>query len=1017
MDAYHQQRRFAGAGDCPPPPQHPPPHPGAPWYPAPPHPYPPHPSNPYPPPHPQYHHQWGAPPDPQHQRHPAPPPAQQQQPYAYQPPPPPMPMAPPPPAPGNPWAPHHAAGQPPPPSYPPPPPGQVWTNHPWDQSHGYPGHGNEEDWATKAKAWATAKSVTENHQIQHAISTSRTENHHYGYHNLYQQPAGLPNEVTEPLHPQVPQSSNDNVPFPMTGQQRETNHLHDRGPMASPAKNFGSFPSTYEQEVSYNYSSAPGHGNAMLQYPSSQAQPFPNSSAVQDGFPRAPPVVPSVEQTPFGHERQSIDPSDQPLEFNSRKAPDMAVHATKHFSSTTPPTVASNHETHSWMASATVGFLPQAPLPPQAAQMDPSVHGAPLFGAVSGSNYVPPAAFGVGSVTEVFPTDANNPFNVAEKSKKPPVPNWLREELLKKKSAPLNAPPQHLTNLNSTEPSEIEQTLRRPDQSDSRSNDSAKSTEDDEDDEDEIEAARMAAINQEIKRVLTEVLLKVTDDLFDEIATKVLNEDDSSAESNEPTGVFVSKEPDPGESKTKTSAKVLPAKPTNDSSSDRKDSSGLSSPKGALLGLASYDSDDDDDDDGEDKIPKSNLSSETNATAANPLEGDKTTLGERHGDNNGKYSSLGSTSSGEDLKSGNQKFQKSTNAGSEDEHVHNGEFPSNGKAFIERKDAVHMDGKTHGYAEMEIQNRKNSHFEKYNDVESSHRRSEKSSKEDFVKEVKADRKKEIDASPAEKYNNGDKHSMNGNVDRKGSFKEEKGSGRIGRHESDTREPNSSGNSKRDDAKGGRMDVPNEKRERNRDSSDGRGGKGKDEREDRSRQMSKSSTSHSSRRSSRSRSPRGRSRTRKESSSHVRGSASGDEPSDSVKKRKLHSRKDSMSPSPPRSRNRYLLREETSDEFRGLHIASILTAGIRLIHLPTVEEAVKIKNSSQKEIEDIGSLLPYVRGCQVGPMGELLLGYYIVHPLLLWIHGRTVPMVASHQQRQPGLLQCLQQDVHFAVSYS
>jgi hypothetical protein len=86
--------------------------------------------------------------------------------------------------------------------------------------------------------------------------------------------------------------------------------------------------------------------------------------------------------------------------------------------------------------------------------------------------------------------------------------------------------------------------------------------------QDEIEAARMAAINQEIKRVLTEVLLKVislhegyltrfngtctyalrnttmlvpffllaflsfqvTDDLFDEIATKVMNENDSADE-------------------------------------------------------------------------------------------------------------------------------------------------------------------------------------------------------------------------------------------------------------------------------------------------------------------------------------------------------------------------------------------------------------------------------------------------------------------------------------------------------
>lgn len=143
--------------------------------------------------------------------------------------------------------------------------------------------------------------------------------------------------------------------------------------------------------------------------------------------------------------------------------------------------------------------------------MDP--HAAPLFVAASSSNYVPHAAFGVGSVTEVFPTDPNTPFSVAEKSKKVwllflmphvfisnlsnlltlngsccllcqrPVPNWLREELLKKKSAPLSALAQHPTNLNSMESDEAEQPLGRPDQNDSRSNDSAKSTEDNEDDE------------------------------------------------------------------------------------------------------------------------------------------------------------------------------------------------------------------------------------------------------------------------------------------------------------------------------------------------------------------------------------------------------------------------------------------------------------------------------------------------------------------------------------------------------
>jgi hypothetical protein len=41
---------------------------------------------------------------------------------------------------------------------------------------------NGEDWATKAKAWAATKYVAENQRMQqHAISTSRNENHNYGY--------------------------------------------------------------------------------------------------------------------------------------------------------------------------------------------------------------------------------------------------------------------------------------------------------------------------------------------------------------------------------------------------------------------------------------------------------------------------------------------------------------------------------------------------------------------------------------------------------------------------------------------------------------------------------------------------------------------------------------------------------------------------------------------------------------------------------------------------------------------
>ena len=62
----------------------------------------------------------------------------------------------------------------------------------------------------------------------------------------------------------------------------------------------------------------------------------------------------------------------------------------------------------------------------------------------------------------------------------------------------------------------------------------------------------------------------------------------------------------------KTTAKVVVlAKPNNVSSTGRSDGTGLSSPKGVLLGLASYDSDDEDDEgDGDGKGVIPNLPSE-----------------------------------------------------------------------------------------------------------------------------------------------------------------------------------------------------------------------------------------------------------------------------------------------------------------------------------------------------------------------------------------------------------------------
>ena len=268
------------------------------------------------------------------------------------------------------------------------------------------------------------------------------------------------------------------------------------------------------------------------------------------------------------------------------------------------------------------------------------------------------------------------------------------------------------------------------------------------------------------------------------------------------------------------------------------------------------------------------------------IVGDKSTLGKEHMNHDGKKLSLGSTSSGENLKSINKNSQRSTKVEPEREHIQdiqNGEFPVDAKTYIKPNSAVDkMYEKADRYAAVDVQNRKtssNNHAEKYDDLESSHRNLEKSSK-DFVKEVKTDHAKEHESSTAKKYNNGDKYSIHGNVDKKSSFKEGKGSDRTSKYESYTRDSRS--NSKHDDAKADRKDFPKDERERDRDTTDRRGGKGKHENDDRSRQMTKGSTSHS--RNSRSRSPRGRSRSRRENSSHVQGSVSSDEPSDSMKKR-------------------------------------------------------------------------------------------------------------------------------------
>ncbi|XP_027100123.1 uncharacterized protein [Coffea arabica] len=245
---------------------------------------------------------------------------------------------------------------------------------------------------------------------------------------------------------------------------------------------------------------------------------------------------------------------------------------------------------------------PSVPVPPPA-----SGHSAPIFGRMLGPSFQPTvssvtAPFGIGAGPDMHPgttfsADAFGPSIVSERPKKASVPNWLREEIIKKKPAIVSSAVElPKEDIESIEDEAVDKSYGKGDQGDSKSIDSPRSTEDEDDDEDDVEAARTAAINQEIKRVLTEVLLKVTDELFDEIATKVLNEDDPTVEVED----GVSNQDDKAETSrpiiatSRASSNVLQPLKTKDTNYYDAGEKSSSVSGGDLLGLASYASDDED---------------------------------------------------------------------------------------------------------------------------------------------------------------------------------------------------------------------------------------------------------------------------------------------------------------------------------------------------------------------------------------------------------------------------------------
>ncbi|KAB2609817.1 hypothetical protein D8674_037162 [Pyrus ussuriensis x Pyrus communis] len=562
--------------------------------------------------------------------------------YQYPAPPPPAPYAEHLPPPGSyPQPPHPYPAHPPNHAhFPPPPPPPPHQSHPHlpppppRPPHSYPQHTqewgaappswpnyaaqNNQDWEAKAKAWADARTAMENqHQQVQFPPVGRLEEQRH-YHEQYPHNGDL--HYSGSHHQSFSTSSYQQVPvsgapthYPPGIHSQETSSIgselssyahHTVGDGTPAGDSIAVFhhqgslstsPSVHQQEVPYSYSSVTGN----------------EGTAAQEGQHHMQPSQPF----PFAYDSQSADPTtnvaDQPLEFAPGFSSDHGPHMQSSYAypdshgtirGVDPATTAPSMNTWPSSVAPGVGYPHNVPVP-SGLQHDPSNaipspvpgHAPHSFGSFPSAAM--PFALTAGTTvhpTAAFPGDAYGVSTVTERPKKAPVPSWLRDEIKKAviTSTSMGHPKEE---TQSVEDEGFDRSSAKGDQADSKSIDSSRSTEE-EDDEDQVDAARTAAINQEIKCILTEVFLKVTDELFDEIATKVLTEDDLTVEVEQSTLTSNHKVlPSlPAVTAPKASAKVLiAAKSKEHETEDVKSSPTL---PGDVLGLADYATDDEDED-------------------------------------------------------------------------------------------------------------------------------------------------------------------------------------------------------------------------------------------------------------------------------------------------------------------------------------------------------------------------------------------------------------------------------------
>ncbi|XP_071685693.1 uncharacterized protein [Rutidosis leptorrhynchoides] len=548
------------------------------------------------PPPPQWPHQ----PKPPHSDHHLPPPP----PYAAAAPPPPMPYS------SNSYSlpprPHV-----PPPQPPYPPVNQEWSNtgwghQAWDYSGSHlPQNKNEDDWAAKARAWAASKAVTDDqHQNSQLGPVNRPGE--MNYHDQYQQHS---------LPPSNYQQYSSFVPPP----RQPENHLAD--------------PSSYATDAHFSYNGRDKNlqGPAAVYHhqetaPTSlsahqQEVPSSYSSVAGKEEPRDTnghfyqPSQMTYSSAPQHQVQPSISPNDKSIlaeqryySFNNSSAESVTDHGNLPLD--TGSRYGHDHGPFGQSATPGMAYPSMPPVYTTGQQADPlvgvpspvSMHSTPLFGRATGSSFQPTmpsgnTTFPIGTSNAFHPTNAfpGDAYGFPDRPKKASMPNWLKEEIIKKKAVIGTSVPEFSRQETESNEDELDQPFDKEDQVDKKNMESARSPEKEDDDEDYVEAARAAAVNQEIKRILTEVLLKVTDELFDEIATKVLDEDNLNGEVEHKT--IASSDIASAAITPKSSAKVLISAKTKGTNSDDASGKSSSGPPGDVLGLGSYASDDDDDDD------------------------------------------------------------------------------------------------------------------------------------------------------------------------------------------------------------------------------------------------------------------------------------------------------------------------------------------------------------------------------------------------------------------------------------